>query len=115
MNTCESCQHWHPKKPGVRMGEAVGECRAHAPGRDFTWPRTAARDYCSEHTTHQAQFATAATVFEQTGYKPGQIVPMNGAGALPNLDAGTTGDAPPPAAIAADDGPGNRRRGRAKA
>jgi hypothetical protein len=105
MNTCETCQHWHRKKSGVRAdGAAVGECRAHTPGRDFTWPRTAAKDYCSEHSATQVHYAQASQATVQAT-----------AGSLLSLDAGTSGDAPPAPAVDGDGGSGNRRRSRAKA
>jgi hypothetical protein len=55
MKRCETCIHWHKKAAGARGGDAVGECRAGTPSRDFTWPRTRAGDHCS-------QYASAATM-----------------------------------------------------
>jgi len=49
-NRCDSCRHWNklPAHLSVRSGSAgeAGECRAFPPLVNFSFPRTAAADFC---------------------------------------------------------------------
>lgn len=59
MNRCETCQHFQKKPAGMRAGDAIGECHAKPPVRDYAWPKVRTTDHCSDHSAETVAFATA--------------------------------------------------------